>query len=178
MSSNAFTAPTASNASTAPTTSITVSPPPTVVNVVVMANANEQASSQSGSDITTSTVTAATGGDDRNAPAAIRNEVVVNHALETLIETVTRSFITVGADQGMGFGNQITASVDSAAICINRFPAANRQALLSHHVQVIQDTVALWYTIMEGANDIFVPIDNEIIEAAILETMNLFDNAN
>ena len=98
--------------------------------------------------------------------------VVVNQATETLIETVNRSFITAGGDQGTEFRNEIKASVDLAAICIRRFSAANRQALMSHHVQHIQDTVAWWYTIMEGASDTFVAIDNGIIEEAIQETMN------
>ena len=112
------------------------------------------------SDITTSTVT------------------VVNHALETLIETVTRSFITAGGDQGMQFRNDITSLVDTAARYLRLSSAANRQARMSLHVQYIQVSVAYWYTIMEGANDTFVPVDNGIIEDAIQETMNLFDNAN
>ena len=112
------------------------------------------------SDITTSTVT------------------VVNHALETLIETVNRSFITVGGDQGMQLRNDITSLVDMAARYLRLSSAANRQALMSRYMQHIQDTVALWYTIMEGASDTFVAIDNEIIKAAIQMTMNLFDNAN
>ena len=113
------------------------------------------------SDITTSTVT------------------VVNHALETLIETVTRSFITAGGDEGMQFRNDITSLVDTAARYLRLSSAANRQARMSLHVQYIQVTVAYWYnTIMEGSNDTFVPIDNGIIEEAIQETMNLFDNAN
>ena len=175
MSSNASTAPTASNASTAPTASITVSQPPTVVNAVVVANANEQASSQSGSDITTSTVTAATGGDLRNAPVAIRNEVVVNRSLETLIETVNRSFITVGGDQGteLRIRRLLASLVDSAVFSLHLSSAANRQACMSHYVQQIQDALTLLYSHMEGASDTFVPIDNEIIEAAIQETMNI-----
>ena len=112
------------------------------------------------SDITTSTVT------------------VVNHALETLIETVTRSFITAGGDQGMQFRNDITSLVDTAARYLRLSSAANRQARMSRYVQHIQDTLTLWYTFMEGASDTFVPIDNEIIEETIQETMNLFDNVN
>ena len=112
------------------------------------------------SDITTSTVT------------------VVNHALETLIETVNRSFITADGDQGMQLRNDITSLVDTAARYLRLPSAANRQARMSLHVQFIQVSVAYWYTIMEGANDTFVPVDNGIIEDAIQETMNLFDNAN
>ena len=112
------------------------------------------------SDITTSTVT------------------VANHALETLIETVTRSFITAGGDQGMQFRNDITSLVDTAARYLRLSSAANRQARMSRYVQHIQDTLTLWYTFMEGASDTFVPIDNEIIEETIQETMNLFDNVN
>ena len=116
------------------------------------------------------------------APTASYNTTstvtVVNHALETLIETVTRSFITAGGDQGMQFRNDITSLVDTAARYLRLSSAANRQARMSLHVQYIQVSVAYWYTIMEGSNDTFVPIDNGIVEEAIQETMNLFDNAN
>ena len=103
---------------------------------------------------------------------------VVNHALEALIERVNRSFITADGDQGMQLRNDITSLVDTAARYLRLSSAANRQARMSLHVQYIQVSVAYWYTIMEGSNDTFVPIDNGIIEEAIQETMNLFDNAN
>ena len=103
---------------------------------------------------------------------------VVNHALEALIERVNRSFITADGDQGMQLRNDITSLVDTAARYLRLSSAANRQARMSLHVQYIQVSVAYWYTIMEGSNDTFVPIDNGIVEEAIQETMNLFDNAN
>lgn len=77
---------------------------------------------QSGSDIATSTVTTATDGNHRNAPVAFRNAIVVNQATETLIETVNRSFITAGGDQGMQLRNEITFLVDAAAIRLRRPP--------------------------------------------------------
>ena len=103
---------------------------------------------------------------------------VVNHALEALIERVNRSFITADGDQGMQLRNDITSLVDTAARYLRLSSAANRQARMSRYVQHIQDTLTLWYTFMEGASDTFVPIDNEIIEETIQETMNLFDNVN
>ena len=78
----------------------------------------------------------------------------------------------------MQFRNDITSLVDTAARYLRLSSAANRQARMSRYVQHIQDTLTLWYTFMEGASDTFVPIDNEIIEETIQETMNLFDNVN
>ena len=56
----------------------------------------------SASDLTTSTANVATGGDQHNPPVAIRNDLVVNHALEALlVETTIRSFVTTGGDHDM-----------------------------------------------------------------------------
>ena len=52
----------------------------------------------SASDLTISTANVATGGDQHNPPVAMRNEMVVNHALAALLETTIRSFVTTGVN--------------------------------------------------------------------------------
>lgn len=100
--------------------------------------------------------------------------MAVNHALEALlVETTIRSFVTTGGDHDMQWRIDITALVDAATQSLRQSPAVNRPAHLSRFVQLIQH----WYSFLTDDWHCF-PIDDEIIEITIQETMNAFDNVN